>query len=119
MTREMRKVWNMVKNQKQAMEICRSLCSRESDTPEEIRDGLIRSLINKSGVPESGNLMFTIEHSREVEVRYLDTGLIERFETIEQPAIIGQMIFQKGNLLVRRTAYQVWVGRVFPQWRVK
>ena len=62
-----------------------------------------------------GSLKVVIQYSRPVRIEYLDTGEAEEMETITQLAIVGKVETTTAIFKVS----QIWVGRVFPQWRAQ
>jgi hypothetical protein len=61
----------------------------------------------------SGELELSYCHSRPVLINYLDTKESEELWTLPQMALVGRC----SSTTIGATLTQVWVGRVFPQWK--
>jgi len=115
-------MWKYINNKKEAMEIFTEvvgLMKAEHPKSKVTAKGIQKSLMEdieakvKGRTIKDGNLKVVLERSRPVRIEYLDTNQIEEIQTIWQLAAIGSLYAGGGVVQYR----QVWIGRVFPQWR--
>lgn len=108
-------LWRLVTNKAEANRICREVAlASDRLTPQIVKRKLLTRLAERVGMPDGGSLQFVKAEPRPVRIEYLDTGETEEIETILQAAIVGT-VESNG---IRYKSFQIWVGRVFPQWKV-
>ena len=104
-------IWKYVTNKKQANEIFK----RIDKNPKSRKEILLQSLADRiEGKIIDAELMVVFQKSRPVKIVYQDTGEENNIQTIEQAAIVGRIKTTSKNY----KSTQLWVSRVFPQWKV-
>lgn len=79
------------------------------------RDFLNRTIYKLGSSRVSGSLSVVYSKPRPVKIEYLDSGETEEIITIPQIAMSGTV----NTPLGQQKLYQIFVGRVFPQWRCR